>query len=154
GRRLAALRCVRHVAEGVPRRGRRRMGSADPRRLPRDVRFSRETVMRIHHLALRTHDLSRLVAFYVDLLGFGVARRQEDRSVWLDAGDAILMLERADEGETITTPTMELVAFAIRPEEHAIYTERLERAGVAIEGATASTVYFRDPDGRRIGLSA
>jgi len=111
--------------------------------------------MRIHHIAFRTHDLPRLVAFYVDVLGFGVSRRQEDRSVWLDAGDAILMLERSDEGEPAPSDgTKELVAFAIRREEHAIYTERLDRAGVALETGTASTIYFRDPDGRRVGLSA
>ena len=111
--------------------------------------------MRIHHVAFRTHDLERLVAFYCDVLAFTIARKQDDRSVWLDAGDAILMLERADDGEPAPPEgTKELVAFAIGADEHAFYTERLDRAGVPIEASTASTIYFRDPDGRRVGLSA
>jgi catechol 2,3-dioxygenase-like lactoylglutathione lyase family enzyme len=111
--------------------------------------------MRIHHVAMRTRDLARLVEFYRDVLGFAVTRTQEDRSVWLDAGDAILMLERAEDGEPFPEPgTKELLAFAIGVEEHVLYTDRLARAGVVVEARTASTMYFRDPDGRRVGLSA
>ncbi len=111
--------------------------------------------MRIHHVAMRTRDLARLERFYVDVLGLPVTRRQEERSVWLDAAGTILMLERAEEGEpSPPVGSMELVAFGVAPEEHAFYTDRLARAGVAIEARTASTLYFRDPDGRRVGLSA
>ncbi|HEY8077256.1 MAG TPA: VOC family protein [Labilithrix sp.] len=105
--------------------------------------------MRIHHIALRTRDLARLERFYVETLGFVVTRRQE-HSVWLGAGGAILMLERADDGEpAVPKGSKELVAFAISPEEHAEYTHL-----VAVEARTASTIYFRDPDGRRVALSA
>ena len=111
--------------------------------------------MRIHHVALRTRELPRLERFYVDVLGLAVTRRQDDRSVWLDAAGAIVMLERAEPGEPESVVgSMELLAFAIAPEEHALYTDRLARAGVAIEARTASTLYVRDPDGRRVGLSA
>jgi catechol 2,3-dioxygenase-like lactoylglutathione lyase family enzyme len=111
--------------------------------------------MRIHHLALRTPDLSRLERFYVDTLGFLVTRRQDGRSVWLDAGGAILMLEEREGGEpAIPDGAKELIAFAIGADEHAHYEGRLARAGVAIEDRTPSTLYFRDPDGRRVGLSA
>src|SRR3954462_2693821 len=111
--------------------------------------------MRIHHVAFRTHDLERLVAFYCDVLGFTVSRRQDDKSVWLDAGDAILMLERAEGDEPVPADgTKDLVAFSMPHEDHAHYTERLDRAGVRVEAQTASTLYFRDPDGRRVGLSA
>lgn len=108
--------------------------------------------MRLHHLALRTRDLPRLEAFYAGLLALPAVRRGE-RSVWLDAAGTIVMLEIADEGEVLASPTLELVCFAISPGERAGWEERLRRAGIAIEATTGFTMYFRDPDGRRVALS-
>ncbi len=112
--------------------------------------------MRVHHLALRTKDLPRLEHFYVGGLGLAVIRRQEDgRGVWLDAGGTIVMLERRDEDEPAPPAgSKELVAFAVAPETRASCTERLTRAGVAVEASTEFTLYVRDPDGRRVGLSS
>jgi catechol-2,3-dioxygenase len=111
--------------------------------------------VRIHHLALRTPDLGRLERFYTDVLALQTLRRQEERSVWLDAGGSILMLERREEAEPAVDPSSkELVCFAIAPHEHAAVTARLTAAGVGIEARTAYTLYFRDPDGRRVGLSS
>lgn len=105
--------------------------------------------MRIHHVALRTDDLERLERFYAGTLGLVVTRRQEARSVWLEAGGAILMLERRDPGEPALSPgSMEMIAFAVDPARAHALTET-----IAIEGRTASTLYVRDPDGRRVGLS-
>jgi hypothetical protein len=36
----------------------------------------------------------------------------------------------------------------------ASWTARLAAAGVAVEAQTEFTLYFRDPDGRRVALSA
>ena len=111
--------------------------------------------MRIHHLAFRTGDLGRLERFYVDVLGLAVVRRQEARSVWLDAGGSIVMLELRGPLEPAHPSTSsELVAFAIEPDARPLVAERLARAGVAVEAATEFTLYVRDPDGRRIGLSS
>lgn len=111
--------------------------------------------MRVHHLAFRTADLARLERFYVHALGLAVVHRNETRSVWLDAGGSRLMLELAEPGEASPHPrAMDLVAFEVAPETRALYTARLELAGVAIEGSTDFTLYVRDPDGRRIGLSS
>ncbi|MDB4939426.1 MAG: Lactoylglutathione lyase [Labilithrix sp.] len=111
--------------------------------------------MRVHHLAFRTKDLGRLERFYVEALGLAVVRRQEPRSVWLDAGGAIVMLETSEPGEPPHPEgSKELVAFTIAPETRALYTERLAKAGVGIEASTEFTLYVRDPDGRRIGLSS
>jgi catechol 2,3-dioxygenase-like lactoylglutathione lyase family enzyme len=111
--------------------------------------------VRIHHLAFRTNDIVRLERFYTDVLGLAVIRRDADRSVWLDAGGSILMLERAEDAEpSIASDTKELVCFAIAPSEHRARIERLTSSGVALEGRTAFTLYFRDPDGRRVGLSS
>lgn len=111
--------------------------------------------MRVHHLAFRTEDLARLERFYVEALGLAVIRREGERSVWLDAGGALVMLERREAGEPAALRgSMDLIAFAVAPESRALCLSRLQRAGTAVEGSTDFTLYVRDPDGRRIGLSS
>jgi glyoxylase I family protein len=111
--------------------------------------------MRVHHLAFRTDDLARLERFYVDALGLALVRRHDGRSVWLDAAGTLLMLElKAPSEPPHPAASNELVAFAIAPDAYALYTDRLARASVPVESSTEFTLYFRDPDGRRIGLSS
>jgi catechol 2,3-dioxygenase-like lactoylglutathione lyase family enzyme len=111
--------------------------------------------VRLHHLALRTADLERAERFYVGLLGLRVLRRDEGRSVWLDAAGTILMLERRDTAEPeVDRASKELVCFAIDADEGPTLVARLEAAGIAREDGTPYTMYFRDPDGRRIGASS
>ncbi len=119
--------------------------------------------MRVHHLAFRTGKRVpsasdphvRLERFYVDAVGLAVIRRDGERSVWLDAGGSLVMLERREHGEPATPRgSMDLIAFAVAPESRALSVARLERAGVVVEGSTDFTLYVRDPDGRRIGLSS
>jgi catechol 2,3-dioxygenase-like lactoylglutathione lyase family enzyme len=97
---------------------------------------------------MRTTDVARLVRFYADVLGLAVLRRDEARgSVWLDAGGTVLMLELAQPDETpFPAGSMELIAFAVQDKE-------AWRARVDVEAETAHTLYFRDPDGRRIAVS-
>jgi len=110
--------------------------------------------MRVHHIALRTPDLVRLEAFYVEVLGLVVKRRNAERSVWLAAGDTILMLECAEANEPkIPEGSQEFFAFAITREQKITFEEKLAAAGITLEHETEATIYFRDPDGRRIGLS-
>ena len=110
--------------------------------------------MRVHHLAFRTRDLTRLERFYTDALGFSIARRDDDRSVWLRAGGTVLMLERAEEAEPdVAAGTKELIAFAIEEADADRWRRALTANAVPLEGETAFTLYFRDPDGRRIALS-
>jgi catechol 2,3-dioxygenase-like lactoylglutathione lyase family enzyme len=103
----------------------------------------------IHHVALRTTDLPRLERFYRDVLGFTVLRRDDARgSAWLDAGGAVLMLERAEPGEPpIPAGSRELVAFAVDDKEP-------WRSRIEVEAETGHTLYFRDPDGRRLAVSS
>jgi catechol 2,3-dioxygenase-like lactoylglutathione lyase family enzyme len=105
--------------------------------------------VRIHHVALRTHDLPRLERFYAGVLGLSVMRRDDARgSVWLEADGAILMLERAEDGEpSIPEHSRELIAFAVDDKEP-------WRAKVTVEAETPHTLYFRDPDGRRVAVSS
>jgi glyoxylase I family protein len=110
--------------------------------------------MRIHHVALRTRDLGRLEAFYAGLLGLAPWPARPEGAVWLDAGGTILMIERASASEPgIEHGTRELFAFAVAPSDRARLEARLAASGVAIEDTTPFTLYFRDPDGRRVGLS-
>jgi catechol 2,3-dioxygenase-like lactoylglutathione lyase family enzyme len=109
--------------------------------------------MRIHHLALRTRDLPRLRAFYVEALGLAPSNLRGS-GVWLQAGDAIVMLEQAEESEpAVPAGSRELVAFAVEPGQLPAFEARLAQHGVAIEARTRHTLYFRDPDGRRVGVS-
>lgn len=111
-------------------------------------------LVRVHHIALRTRDPVALERFYAEVLGLPLAKERDARSVWLDAGGTILMLERAEEDEPgVPAGSNELVAFAIDPGERAAVEARLARAGVPIEGRTDYSLYFRDPDGRRVGVS-
>jgi catechol 2,3-dioxygenase-like lactoylglutathione lyase family enzyme len=105
--------------------------------------------VRIHHVALRTASLPPLEEFYRSVLGFTVVRRDDARcTVWLDAGDSVLMLERAEPGEPpVLRGSMELLAFAVDDKE-------AWRSRVAVEAETAHTLYFRDPDGRRLAVSS
>ena len=110
--------------------------------------------MRVHHLAFRTLELVRLERFYTDVLGLSIARRDGERSVWLRAGGTILMLECAAADEPGVGPgSKELVAFGIEAPDVERWRRVLEANAIAIEDETAFTLYFRDPDGRRIALS-
>ncbi len=110
--------------------------------------------MRVHHIALRTRDLAALVDFYRRWLGVSVLRDQRPRSVWLDlAGEAVLMIEAADEAEPRPPAGgLDLLAFRLPAADFEATRLRLEGAGL-LESRTEQTLYFRDPDGRRLGLS-
>jgi catechol 2,3-dioxygenase-like lactoylglutathione lyase family enzyme len=109
----------------------------------------------IHHLALRVADLERSRAFYADLLELAVRRRGEDaeelRSIWLDAGPVVLMLERELRGKGAAAGSGHLLALAAT--DLGGWEERLRAAGVVVEDRTEHTLYFRDPDGHRVALS-
>src|SRR5437016_3888087 len=56
----------------------------------------------LHHLALGTRDVERLARFYIDVLELREVTRHLHadgslRSVWLDLGGALLMIEPTDE---------------------------------------------------------
>jgi catechol 2,3-dioxygenase-like lactoylglutathione lyase family enzyme len=64
-------------------------------------------VNRLHHIALGAHDPERVAAFYRDLLGLRELKRQQGsdgslRSIWLDLGGAVLMVEASREPARFT----------------------------------------------------
>ncbi|PYQ15366.1 MAG: glyoxalase [Acidobacteria bacterium] len=111
--------------------------------------------MRIHHVALRVTDCSRSADFYSGLLGLPELRRFPGeggpRAVWVRAGEAVVMLERALKGAGADEGSGHVLVFAVQ--ELAAWEARLREAGIPIDDRTAYTLYVRDPDGHRIGLS-
>lgn len=120
-----------------------------------------------HHLAVQVRDLAATERFYRETLGLPVLRRWPardgagERSVWLDVGDgAFLALERVGVGATAAEdvargerPGLHLVALRIERAARADWERRLVAAGVSVEARTAFTLYVRDPEGNRVGLS-
>jgi catechol 2,3-dioxygenase-like lactoylglutathione lyase family enzyme len=109
-----------------------------------------------HHLALRVKDVGRSLAFYSGVLGLPEVRRNETNatleSAWLRVGPSLLMVERRLKGRGPASGSGHLVAFrvgALGP-----WRKHLARSGVKLDGHTDYTLYFRDPDGHRVGLSA
>ncbi|HKO91527.1 MAG TPA: VOC family protein [Polyangiaceae bacterium] len=115
----------------------------------------------LHHLALGTAEVEGLARFYREVFGLEETARQLDaqgglRSIWLDLGGVVLMIERS-EGHR---PRVEgvgsglfLMAFRVTPPERARLELELEARGQPIEGRTAFTSYARDPDGNRLAIS-
>jgi catechol 2,3-dioxygenase-like lactoylglutathione lyase family enzyme len=119
----------------------------------------------VHHLAIQVRDLASVERFYREVLGLAVVRRWPaadgvgERSVWLDMGDgAFLALEvigdeDEDEDGDGGRVGLHLVALRIGADERAAWEERMAGAGVAVYHRTAFTLYVRDPEGNRVGLS-
>jgi catechol 2,3-dioxygenase-like lactoylglutathione lyase family enzyme len=109
----------------------------------------------IHHLALRVSDPVRSLAFYGGVLGLVEMRRFEDggvvRSIWLDAGGVVLMLERTLKGGGGDSGSGHVLAFSV--DALRSWEQHLEERGIPVTDRTASTLYVSDPDGHRLGLT-
>jgi catechol 2,3-dioxygenase-like lactoylglutathione lyase family enzyme len=105
--------------------------------------------MRLHHVALFTPHPSHLASFYAEIFGLDVTRVNDDaagvRSVWLQSDATILMVERGERGRN------GVLVFAAEPGSAPHWSARF--AGIE-DGATEFTLYARDPDGNRCGVSS
>ena len=111
---------------------------------------------RLHHIALRVADCDSALAFYSGLLGLPEVRRIEEggglRALWLAAGKTVIMLEKDLRGAGPSEGSGHVLAFGVADLRR--WEERLAAAGVPIDDRTAETLFVRDPDGHRVGLSA
>jgi catechol 2,3-dioxygenase-like lactoylglutathione lyase family enzyme len=137
----------------------------------------------INHIALVAREVAKLADFYERVLGLTRVREQPSTlavaagtsgapldSVWLRIHPdlpAILMIERANRegpgqyapepaepvGFLVKSPGYHMLCLSIAPGERAAWSDRLATAGVAIENQTEYTLYFRDAEGNRVGLS-
>lgn len=123
----------------------------------------------VHHLAIAVRDLEATASFYQSVLGLPLLRRwpaidgaeiegaHADRSVWLDLGaGAFLALERTDgrvPARDDQLPGLQMFALRITAAARSDWERRLAEAVVPVIHRTAYTLYVRDPEGNRIGLS-
>ena len=111
--------------------------------------------MKVHHIALRVRDLERSRRFYQDVLGLEQVQRDDQSSppdsLWLRAGEVVLMLEPALRGRGSDTGSGHLLALAV--EDLVAWESRLRSLGVPVDDRTERTLFIRDPDGHRVGLS-
>lgn len=117
------------------------------------------TTRAVHHIALRCADVERTAAFYETVIGLKRNSALNDerglRAIWLSAGSTIVMCERREPGEpSAFDGDMNLVAFAVDVSEWSELERSLASSHVAIDGSSNFTIYLRDPDGRRVGLSS
>jgi glyoxylase I family protein len=116
---------------------------------------------RVHHLALGTPDVLRLAQFYRDVFGLSEVARHDDesgklRSIWLDLGGALLMIERSvasRERVEGVSGGLFLLALRVEVEERRRLEQVLAARGHPVESRTAYSSYTRDPDGNRVALS-
>ena len=120
-----------------------------------------------HHLAIQVKDLAGAVRFYSEVLGLKVARRWPhddgrpgERSVWLSVGqgEEFIALEACDV-DRLPTPFrdphggLHLLALRIPAQDRGAWERRLNELAIEIVHRTRWTLYLRDPEGNRIGLS-
>ncbi|HEY7500405.1 MAG TPA: VOC family protein [Vicinamibacterales bacterium] len=117
----------------------------------------------IGHVHLKVSDLDRAVAFYQGVLGFELTQRYGDGAAFLSAGGYhhhIGLNTWESLGGSAPPPgATGLYHFAIRyPDRPALADalQRLDRAGIALEGASdhgvSEALYLRDPDGNGLEL--
>lgn len=120
-----------------------------------------DTSAGLHHLAIGSADVERLGRFYRDVFQLRERARHLDesgrlRSIWLELGSTLLMLEH-----TLSTATpvkgvgagIFLLALRVSPSERARLERELESRGHEIEARTPFTSYTRDVDGNRVAFS-
>lgn len=113
----------------------------------------------LHHVALGARSVEALAGFYADTFALTEVARHHDeeglRSVWLQLGAAVLMVERCAgqrAREDGVAPGWFLLAFDANGRRAAL-REALSGRGVERESKTAASDYYRDPEGNRFAVS-
>lgn len=132
--------------------------------------MSKEARAKLHHVALGAENVERVAAFYADIFDLKICARHhyEDgalRSIWLEMGGTVLMVEHIEEltrpvdSTKKAAPGVErglfLLAFAAEDLERRQQIEaRAAAAGHPVESRTEFTAYLRDPEGNRVAVSS
>lgn len=120
-------------------------------------------VERIDHVVLRVRDLTSMVRFYEQALGFKEERRLDKlQLVQMRAGASLLDLIAADRSAEAPagTANMDHLCFRVEPFDRDAIVTRLAPFGVSVGetveryGAEGNgpSVYFNDPEGNQIEL--
>ncbi len=121
----------------------------------------------VHHLAIQCKDLPAMVRFYERVLRLRIERRWpsehpdeqgRDRSVWLRLGTSVLALEQC---QAVPEPQpwqsdragLHLLAVEIPWQNREVWRGHLQHCGVEVLFESPWTLYVRDPEGNRVGLS-
>lgn len=110
------------------------------------------SVSGIGHVTLVVADLGRAASFYQDVLGAEI-RAESPRLVYLSLGPLWLCLEF---GEPTPRGDDSHIAFGCEPADFERLSERIRRAATVWKDnrSEGRSVYFLDPDGHRLELSA
>ena len=116
-------------------------------------------VERIDHVVLRVRDLSGMVRFYEQALGFREERRI-DRLKLVQMRAGVSMLDLVANDAHVTARNMDHLCFRIEPFDRDAIVMRLAPFGISVGetveryGAEGNgpSVYFHDPEGNQIEL--
>ena len=149
------------VARDPPPRAGQLADSEYPEWTPRTSLTYVNVRVRLHHLALGARDVESLAQFYRH--AFDLVERARHfyangtlRSVWLDLGGSLLMIEASRADERVIEGIgrgLFLIAFEVSVAERARMEARLVALGGALETRGRFTSYARDPEGNRVALS-
>ena len=118
----------------------------------------------LNHIAIKSTQVEAPDDSYRTVLELPLLKTFTDangiRSIWLSLGTSVLMLERSDYDKQITPseffvdkPGYHLLALTVSIKKQSALRARLRDFAIRIEHESEYTIYFRDPDGNRIGLS-
>lgn len=115
----------------------------------------------VHHIALGARDVQNVASFYQSFFNVPEIRRHfyEDtrlRSIWLDCGGFVLMVEHVDaplNEQPPMRPGLFLLAFSVTPAERESMERRLTENGHTIDSRTEKTSYTHDPEKNRVAFS-
>ena len=117
------------------------------------------SITQIHHLALLSAEPTRLANFYrkvFDLKPLSIQRANgKIRSIWFSFNGTILMIERSHLKKSARTNNgYHLLAFTIKSNSAGVWRKRLSNHKIMISTESKYSIYFNDPDGNRLALSA